>query len=146
MGRVRNRAPESSPSSPPSSAERLGRGDFVRLIYRLARTHATGVLTIFMGPHPVAGGHAGRVVASPHGGFAGGSGVRPAGGVLVLRRGQLRAADAEAGSGRQTALRLERLAAIDDGRFYFDGGVAAYPPGALVRQYNLAAWARAHLE
>ena len=127
---MRTRAPTSSPSSPPSSAERLGRGDFVRLVYRLARTHATGVLTVFAGPHPVAHG----------------TGVRPAGSVLVLRRGHLMAADADAGSGRQTALRLERLAAIDDGRFYFDGGVAAYPPGALVRQYNLAAWARAHLE
>ncbi|HTE51185.1 MAG TPA: J domain-containing protein [Kofleriaceae bacterium] len=125
---MRNGASTGSPSSPPSSAERLARGDFVRLVYRLARTHATGVLTIFPGPH-----------------VASGTGVRAAGRVLVLRRGHLMAADAEAGS-RATAQRLERLAALDSARFYFDGGVAAYPPGALLRQYNLAAWARSHLE
>lgn len=121
---VRTAASTGSSHSPPS-AERLARGDFVRLAYRLARTHATGVLT---------------VTADPPLGLG-----RAAGSVLVLRRGYLMASDGESSS-RQTAQRLERLAAIDRGRFYFDGGVAAYPPGALLRQYNLAAWARAHLE
>ncbi len=114
-------------SAPHSSAERLGRGDFVRLAYRLARTHATGVLTV--------SGDATRRDAG-----------REVGCVLVLRRGYLMAADADSSSSRRTAQRLERLASLDDARFYFDGGVAAYPPGALLRQYNLAAWARAHLE
>lgn len=108
----------------PPVAERLGRGDFVRLAYRLARSHATGVLTI------VAPGHGAR-----------GSEL------LVLRRGHLMTGETTAdGGGRRTAQRLERLAAQDGARWQFDGGVAAYPPGALLRQYNLAAWARAHLE
>ena len=67
--------------------------------------------------------------------------------VLVLRRGHLIAAEADAPDmSRRTAQRLERLAGLDNARFCFDGGVAAYPPGASLRQYNLAAWARAHLE
>ena len=105
----------------PLASERLGRGDFVRLAYRLARSHATGVLTV----SPARGGAE----------------------VLVLRRGHLMTGEAgpEAGS-RRTAHRLERLAAIDGARWQFDGGVAAYPPGALLRQYNLAVWARTHLE
>lgn len=91
------------------------------MIYRLARTHATGVLTV-----------------QP---------ARGAAELLVLRRGQLVAAEQEPGDGsRRTALRLERLASLDGARAHFDGGVAAYPPGGALRQYNLAVWARAHLE
>ena len=102
----------------------------MRLAYRLARTHATGVLTVFADPA--------RSAVRP---------AREAGSVLVLRRGHLMAADPDStGSSRRTALRLERLAGLDGARFYFDGGVAAYPPGALLRQYNLAVWARSHLE
>jgi DnaJ-domain-containing protein 1 len=111
----------------------------VRLAYRLARTRATGVLTVFAHPPRVDGL------------------MREPGCVLVLRRGHLMAADVDASGsqhslpagvplGRRTARRLEHLASLEDGRFYFDGGVAAYPPGALLRQYNLAAWARTHLE
>jgi hypothetical protein len=121
-----------SSTHPPSSAEHLARGDFVRLVYRLARTHATGVLTVFADPPPAA--------------LAIGSAQRAPGHVMVLRRGQLIAADADSSAGRATSLRLERLAALDGARYYFDGGVAAYPPGAPLRQYSLAAWARAHLE
>jgi DnaJ-domain-containing protein 1 len=127
---VQNRSSSQLQSDQPSSAERFARGDFVRLVYRLARTHATGVLTVF--PDQPAN-------------LAAGSSPR-AGHVMVLRRGQLMTADADAAGGRATALRLERLASLEGARFYFDGGVAAYPPGALLRQYNLAAWARAHLE
>lgn len=101
--------------------ERLHRGDFVRLIYRLARTHATGLLT----------------VQPPRG----------AAELLVLRRGQLVAGESDPAEGsRRTAQRLERLAAMDGARAHFDGGLAAYPPGGALRQYNLAAWARSHLE
>lgn len=127
------RGPQGGPIRPAtrsaarSSAERLGRGDFVRLAYRLARARATGVLTISGDPTRR-------------------NATRDLGCVLVLRRGYLMAADADSSSSRRTAQRLEQLAALDDARFYFDGGVAAYPPGALLRQYNLAAWARAHLE
>ena len=111
-------------------AERLARGGFVRLAYRLARSHATGVLTVF----PIAARQRGATARDP-------------GCVLVLRRGYLMAADPDSsGDSRRTAQRLERLASLEDARFYFDGGVATYPPGAFLRQYNLAAWARAHLE
>ncbi|HEU5059768.1 MAG TPA: J domain-containing protein [Kofleriaceae bacterium] len=104
-----------------TSTERLARGEFVRLIYRLARTRATGVLTV----------HAARGAAE----------------MLVLRRGMLVAAEQEPGLGsRRTAQRLERLAALDGARAHFEGGLAAYPPGGALRQYNLAAWARSHLE
>lgn len=101
--------------------ERLCRGEFVRLIYRLARTRATGVLT----------------VQPPRG----------AADILVLRRGVLVAAEQDPGEGsRRTAQRLERLATTEGARATFDGGLAAYPPGGALRQYNLAAWARGHLE
>lgn len=104
-----------------TSSERLVRGEFVRLIYRLARTRATGVLTI----------------QPPRG----------AADILVLRRGQLVAAEQEPGEGsRRTAQRLERLAALEGARAHFEGGIAAYPPGGALRQYSLAAWARSHLE
>jgi DnaJ-domain-containing protein 1 len=90
-------------------------------VYRLARSHATGVLAIY----PPSG----------------------AAEILVLRRGSLMASDGDAAAGgRRTAQRLERLAALEAARWHFDGGLAAYPPGALLRQYSLAAWARAHLE
>jgi DnaJ-domain-containing protein 1 len=103
----------------------------VRLVYRLARAHATGVLTVVADPPRRPPGAERRESAS----------------VLVLRRGHLIAAGADAAaSGRLTGQRLERLAGLDQARVTFDGGVAAYPPGALLRQYNLAAWARAHLE
>jgi hypothetical protein len=93
----------------------------VRLLYRLARTRATGVLLVT----PRAG--------APE--------------LLVLRRGHLMTGDGPpTDSSRRTAVRLERLAALEGARWQFDGGVAAYPPGALLRQYSLAAWARHHLE
>ena len=101
--------------------DRLCRGEFVRLIYRLARTRATGVLTV-----------------QPQ---------RGAADTLVLRRGVLVAAEQDPGEGsRRTAQRLERLATMEGARAQFDGGLAAYPPGGALRQYNLAAWARSHLE
>jgi hypothetical protein len=97
----------------------LERGELVRLAYRLGRAQATGVLTI-------------DVPRS-----------RPE--VLILRRGHLITAENDV-SGRVAAARLARLAALDGTSWSFDGGTAAYPPGATGRQVSLAAWARAHLE
>jgi hypothetical protein len=99
--------------------EPLGRGDFVRLAYRLGRTSATGVLTVEV----------------PRGKRE----------VLVLRRGHLITTELDA-LGRLAASRLARIAAIDGSSWSFDGGTAAYPPGASGRQLSLAHWARQHLE
>ena len=99
--------------------EPLARGDFVRLAYRLGRSGATGVLTI----------------AVPRG--------RPE--VLVLRRGHVITSELDA-LGRLASARLARLAVIDGASWAFDGGTAAYPPGAAGRQLSLARWARQHLE
>jgi DnaJ-domain-containing protein 1 len=106
----------------PKDAEPLARGELVRLAWRLARSHATGVLAI----QPPAGPR------------------RTAAELLVLRRGHLVTSEADAG--RAAHHKLERLAALDGARAVFDGGVAAYPPGAGVRQTALGAWARQHLE
>jgi DnaJ-domain-containing protein 1 len=95
----------------------LARGELAGLLYRLGRHGASGVLTI-----------------SPRG-------ARPE--VLVLRRGHAVASDEAAK--RLVATRLARLAGQDDLVVTFEGGVAAYPPGAI-HQVALAGWARAHLE
>jgi DnaJ-domain-containing protein 1 len=113
----------SAGNHPPGPAESLGRGELVRLAYRLARSHATGVLTLSRADAVGRGKH---------------------GEVLILRRGQLMTSESD--GGRTTATRLERLVAEDGLRYRFDGGVAAYPPGAPTRQFSLAAWARHHLE
>lgn len=99
--------------------ETLVRGEFARLAYRLGRSAATGVLTV-----------------TPQ---------RGAAERFVLRRGYVMAADAAA-PGPDAARRLARAAAFDRARWSFDGGTAAYPPGAVDRQVSLAAWSRAHLE
>lgn len=99
--------------------EPLERGDFARLAYRLGRTQATGVLTI----------HVPR--------------ARPE--VLILRRGQLITTEHDV-TGRAASLRLGRLASAEGASWSFDGGTAAYPPGASGRHVGLAAWARTHLE
>jgi hypothetical protein len=100
-------------------SEPLERGDFARLCYRLGRTHATGVLTVLVQRQ------------------------RPE--VLILRRGHLITTEHDV-TGRAASLRLGRIAAADGAAWSFDGGTAAYPPGASGRQVALAAWARAHLE
>ena len=97
----------------------LERGELARLAYRLGRAQATGVLTI----HPPRG--------------------RPE--VLILRRGHLITAEHDV-TGRVASARLSRLAALDGATWSFDGGTAAYPPGASGRQLSLATWARGHLE
>lgn len=90
----------------------------VRMLYRLGRSGATGVLT----------------VSAP--------GQKSE--VLVLRRGHVITADADV-AGRIAAGRLARLCGIPGATAAFAGGTAAYPPGA-VRQLSLVAWVRHHLE
>jgi DnaJ-domain-containing protein 1 len=99
-------------------AELLGRGEFARLAYGLGRARATGVLTV----HPP-----GRRAE-----------------VMVLRRGHLMAASTDA-LGRQTSRRLAHLASMSV-RYTFDSDTLAYPPGAVDRQFSLAAWARSFFE
>jgi hypothetical protein len=116
-----------------SLRQHCGRGELVRLLYRLGRQAASGVLTIQM-----AGSHRTEV--------------------FVLRRGAVmvsathRSAGAEhelGGAGelarRALVTRLVRLVALDALDVVFEGGVTAYPPGAQ-HQLPLATWARGHLE
>jgi DnaJ-domain-containing protein 1 len=107
----------------PSLRRELARGELVRLIYRLGRHGASGVLTI----RPASGSGATRPV------------------VFVLRRG---CAVAPAGelARRTLAARLARLAAMDDLALAFEGGVAGVVPPGAAHGVSLAAWARAHLE
>jgi DnaJ-domain-containing protein 1 len=90
----------------------------MRILYRLGRGAATGMLTL----------------AAPGGRSE----------VLVLRRGAAVCADADQAR-RALVARLARLAAEPALRGSFDAGVAACPPGAL-HQVALAGWVRSHLE
>ena len=96
----------------------LGRGELVRLVYRLGRHAASGVLTL--------------AARAP----------RPE--VFVLRRGGALCADGELAK-RALAARLVRAAAEPSLVAAFESGVPAYPPGP-VNQLSLAGWARSHLE
>jgi hypothetical protein len=106
-------------STPPPGAETLASGELVRVLYRLGRSRATGVLTVYLGDGP------------PE--------------TIVLRRGHA-ITSATDPLGRTTAQKLARLCGAVGARYGFDGGIAAYPPGAPGRQLALTAWARAHLE
>jgi hypothetical protein len=96
-----------------------GRGELVRLLYRLGRHGASGVLTI-----TTPGSHRAEV--------------------FVLRRGAMMLADGELAR-KALVGRLVRLVALDRLDVLFEGGVTAYPPGGH-NQLPLASWARAHLE
>lgn len=48
--------------------------------------------------------------------------------------------------GRRTRQHLARIASMSRARYMFDSGTVAYPPGAVRRQFDLAAWARSHFE
>lgn len=99
-------------------SRRLGAGELVRLVYRLGRHTASGVLT-----------------ASPR---------ATRNEVFVLRRGSVVVGDGELAR-RTLVSRLARLAAEEELAVQFEGGVTAYPPGAT-HHVSLAAWARQHLE
>jgi hypothetical protein len=96
----------------------LGRGELVRLVYRLGHQQASGVLTI----------------------TARGSRAE----VFVLRRGGVVCGDTELAK-RALLVRLVRLVAIAELHVVFEGGVSSYPPGAQ-QAVPLAPWARNHLE
>ncbi len=91
----------------------------MRLAYRLGRSGASGVLTV----------HTPWQRAE----------------VLVLRRGAAMTVETDV-NGRQIASRLARLAALEGVSATFDGGTAAFPPGASARSLGVAIWARQHLE
>lgn len=99
----------------------LGRGELLRVAYRLGRSGASGVLTL-------------AVRAAP--------GSRPE--VFVLRRGAAVCAEGESAR-RSVIARLARAAAEPALAAVFEAGVAPYPPGA-VHQVALAGWARSHAE
>lgn len=97
----------------------------MRLLYRLGRQAASGVLTL----------------SSPN---------TARGEMFVLRRGALVVPAGHLGAdgelARKAALaRLVRLVAIEELVAVFEGGVTAYPPGAT-NQISLMGWTRQHLE
>lgn len=96
-----------------------GRGELVRVLYRLGRQAASGVLTI-----TTPGSQRAEI--------------------FVLRRGAVMLADGDAAR-RTLVSRLARLVALDRLTVLFEGGITAYPPGGQ-NQLALATWARAHLE
>jgi hypothetical protein len=121
----------------------LGRGELVRLLYRLGRHAASGVLTL--NARAVHADHRDRP-AHPSGRPppCEPSGPYDRSEFLVLRRG---AAVCGAGDLARRALmtRLACVAAEGSVAARFDSGISAYPPGAL-HQLPLAGWARSHLE
>ena len=102
-----------------SQRQTCGRGELVRLLYRLGRQAASGVLTI-----NTRGSHRAEI--------------------FVLRRGAVMMGEGELAK-RTLIGRLARLVALDALEVNFEGGVTAYPPGGH-NQLSLAIWARTHLE
>jgi DnaJ-domain-containing protein 1 len=116
----------------------LGRGELARLIYRLGRHGASGVLTI----RPRGSAAARPEVFALRRGFA----IDRAGTDAASAVGAVAGAVVGELGRRAVAARLARLASHDDLSLVFEGGVTAViPPGAL-HGVSLAAWARAHLE
>ncbi|HEY5948482.1 MAG TPA: hypothetical protein VIV40_23455, partial [Kofleriaceae bacterium] len=111
--------PVSNQREAASQRQTCERGELVRMLYRLGRQTASGVLTI-----TTAGSHRAEI--------------------FVLRRGAIMIADGELAK-RALVGRLARLVALDRLDVVFEGGVTAYPPGTQ-NQLPLATWARGHLE
>jgi DnaJ-domain-containing protein 1 len=112
----------------------LGCGELVRLVYRLGRHAASGVLTLAAPTSRVDPRVDTRLDTRTD--------ARPE--VFVLRRGGALCAEGELGR-RAVGARLARAAAEPLLAARFESGVAAYPPGA-VNQLSLAVWARSHIE
>ena len=104
------------PESSQTFRRRLGRGELVRLLYRLGHAAASGILTI-------------ATTRSE---------------VFALRRGSIVIGDGDAAK-KMLVSRLARLVAADELTVIFEGGVAAYPPGAT-NQISLTGWTRHHVE
>jgi hypothetical protein len=98
------------------SRDALGHGQLARLLYRLGRQGASGVLTV--------------------------AGDRRE--LFVLRRGGVVVGDGELAR-RALSVRLNRLVMLDRVTASFAGGVPAYPPGAP-NVVALAEWTRSHFE
>ncbi len=105
----------------------------MRLLYRLGRQGASGVLTL--SPRVPSSSS----LSPARDGFASGRAE-----VFVLRRGAAVLPDGELAK-RALISRLSRLVALDEVGCVFEGGVASAPPG-LQNLLGLAAWARTHLE
>lgn len=102
-----------------SMRSEIARGELVKILYRLGRSAASGVLTMTV---------AGTARAE----------------IFVLRRGAVVIGDGE--QARKSLVgRLARLASIEKLAFAFESGVTAYPPGAN-HAVSLATWSRTHLE
>ena len=98
--------------------KRLARGELVRVLYRLGRQGASGLLTL-----------------SPRASRAE---------LFVLRRGAVVLPEGELAK-KTLVARLARLVVDDELTCVFEGGAGSAPPGAQP-QLGLAAWARTHLE
>ncbi len=98
------------------SRDALGRGQLARMLYRLGRQGASGVLTV--------------------------TGDRRE--LFVLRRGGVIVGEGEHAK-RALGVRLNRLVSLDRVTATFAGGVSAYPPGAP-HVVALADWTRSHFE
>ena len=112
------------PEAPQIFRRRLARGELARLLYRLGRTDASGILTITLRAASAFAAHRAEV--------------------FVLRRGNVVASDGDAAK-KALVARLVRLLAAEDLTVVFEGGVTAYPPGAT-NQLSLTGWTRQHLE
>jgi len=102
-----------------SMRSEIARGELVKVLYRLGRHGASGVLTLTV---------AGTARAE----------------IFVLRRGAVVISDGDVAR-KMLVGRLARLASVEKLSLAFESGVTAYPPGANHAQ-SLATWARAHLE
>lgn len=103
---------------PESLRRTVARGELVRLVYRLGRQAASGVLTITA-----------RLARSE---------------VFVLRRGCAMVGEGELAK-KALVARLARLVG-QDATVVFEGGVAGMLPPGATHGVPLTAWARAHLE
>lgn len=97
----------------------LRRGELVRLIYRLGRNGASGILKLT------------------------GRGERTE--MFVLRRGNAMVGEGELAK-RALLARLARLSAADEVGALFEGGVTSVIPPGAHHTVSLMSWARSHLE
>ena len=102
----------------PVADEPLYRGEFVRLVYRLGRARATGLLDI-------------ACAATTE--------------RVLIRDGELLTEPCQS-IGRQAERYLARLAALRSASYGFRGGTADFPHVTLQRQFAISGWARRHLE